>query len=92
MSVNVNVIHVSALIVSVKGGLMSNIKKVNSTNFIYQTERFTVDGMRVLLPEPMEVGENVKSKTFNPEPKGGSKRKARGGGAATKGLKFEGVL
>ena len=71
---------------------MSNIKEVNSTNFIYQTERFTVDGMRVLLPEPMEVGENVKSKTFNPEPKGGSKRKARGGGAATKGLKFEGVL
>tara|TARA_R110000751_G_scaffold293633_1_gene401309 strand:- start:776 stop:991 length:216 start_codon:yes stop_codon:yes gene_type:complete len=70
---------------------MSNIVKVNSTNFIYQTERFTVDGMRVLLPEPMEVGENVKSKTFNPEPKGGSKSKARGGGAATKGLRFVGV-
>ena len=71
---------------------MSDIKQVNSTNFIYQTERFTVDGMRVLLPDPMEVGENVKSKTFNPQPKGGSKRKCRGGGAANKGLKFEGVL
>ena len=70
---------------------MSDIKEVNSTNFIYQTERFTVDGMRVLLPEPMEVGENVKSKTFNPEPNGGSKRKARGGGAATQGLRFVGV-
>jgi hypothetical protein len=90
--VSVNVTHVNALIVSVKGGQMSDIRQVSAVPIIYQTERFTVDGMRVLFPEPMEVGENVKSKTFNPEPKGGSKRKARGGGAATKGLKFEGVL
>ena len=47
--------------------------------------------MNVLAPEPMEVGPLVKAKTFNPQPKGGSKNRARGGGAATKGLVFRGV-
>ena len=49
-----------------------------------------MDGMNVLGPEPMEVGPHVKAKTFVPESKG-PKNRARGGGAATKGLVFRGV-
>jgi hypothetical protein len=67
------------------------ITEVLSTPIIYQTKLFKADGMLVLAPEPMEVGPHVKAKTFNPQPKGGSRRRARGGGAATRGLKFEGV-
>ena len=47
--------------------------------------------MSVLAPEPMEVGPEVNARTFNPEHKGGNRKKARGGGAATKGLAFQGV-
>ena len=65
--------------------------EVLSTPIIYQTKLFKADGMNVLAPEPMEVGPHVKAKTFNPQPKGGSKNRARGGGAATKGLVFRGV-
>ena len=69
----------------------NGITEVLSTPIIYQTKLFKADGMNVLAPEPMEVGPHVKAKTFNPHPKGGSKNRARGGGAATKGLVFRGV-
>ena len=54
------------------------------------TELFKVDGMNVLALEPMEVGPEVKAKTFSPEHKGGNRKKARGVGAATSGLTFRG--
>jgi|TARA_R110000751_G_C13631551_1_gene465902 hypothetical protein len=69
----------------------SRIVKVTDTPLIYETKTYVVDGMRVLAREPMEVGPHVNAKTFDPQPKGGSSKRARGGGAATKGLKFEGV-
>ena len=53
----------------------NGITEVLSTPIVYQTKLFKADGMSVLAPEP----------------KGGSRKRARGGGAATKGLKFEGV-
>ena len=67
------------------------ITEVLSTPIIYETKLFKVDGMNVLAPEPMEVGPKVKAKTFSPEHKGGNRKKARGGGAATSGLIFRGV-
>jgi hypothetical protein len=67
------------------------ITEVRSDPIIYKTKIYEADGMLVLAPEPMEVGPHVKAKTFNPQPKGGSRNKARGGGAATKGLIFRGV-
>ena len=69
----------------------NGITEVLSTPIVYQTKIFKADGMNVLAPEPMEVGPEVKAKTFSPEHKGGSKRKSRGGGAATQGLTFRGV-
>ena len=69
----------------------NGITEVLSTPIIYQTKLFKADGMFVLAPDPMEVGPHVNARTFTPEHKGGSKKRARGGGAATKGLKFEGV-
>ena len=68
----------------------NGITVVLTTPIIYQSKIFHVDGMNVLAPEPMEVGPNVKAKTFVPESKG-PKNRARGGGAATKGLVFRGV-
>jgi hypothetical protein len=69
----------------------NGITEVLSTPIIYQTKLFKADGMNVLAPEPMEVGPEVNARTFNPEHKGGNRKKARGGGAATKGLAFQGV-
>tara|TARA_R110002020_G_scaffold223445_3_gene432536 strand:- start:1213 stop:1446 length:234 start_codon:yes stop_codon:yes gene_type:complete len=69
----------------------NGITEVLSTPIIYQTKLFKADGMSVLAPDPMEVGPHVNARTFTPEHKGGSRKRARGGGAATKGLKFEGV-
>tara|TARA_R100001530_G_C4305995_1_gene151687 strand:+ start:219 stop:452 length:234 start_codon:yes stop_codon:yes gene_type:complete len=69
----------------------NGITEVLSTPIIYQTKLFKADGMSVLGPDPMEVGPHVNARTFTPEHKGGSKKRARGGGAATRGLKFEGV-
>ena len=69
----------------------NGITEVLSTPIVYQTKLFKADGMSVLAPEPMEVGPHVKARIFTPEHKGGSRKRARGGGAATKGLKFEGV-
>ena len=69
----------------------NGITEVLSTPIIYETKLFKVDGMNVLAPEPMEVGPEVKAKTFSPEHKGGNRKKARGGGAATSGLIFRGV-
>tara|TARA_R110000787_G_scaffold208201_3_gene318132 strand:- start:246 stop:479 length:234 start_codon:yes stop_codon:yes gene_type:complete len=69
----------------------NGITEVLSTPIVYQTKLFRAEGMNVLAPEPMEVGPEVNSKTFNPQPKGGNPKKARGGGAATKGLAFQGV-
>lgn len=69
----------------------NGITEVISTPIVYQTKLFKADGMFVLAPEPMEVGPHVKARTFSPEHKGGSKKRARGGGAATKGLAFRGV-
>jgi len=66
------------------------ITQVLTTPIVYQSKIFKADGMNVLAPEPMEVGPHVKAKTFVPESKG-SKRRSRGGGAATKGLVFRGV-
>ena len=68
----------------------NGITEVLTTPIIYQSKIFHVDGMNVLGPEPMEVGPHVKAKTFVPESKG-PKNRARGGGAATKGLVFRGV-
>ena len=69
----------------------NGITEVLATPIVYQTKLFKVDGMNALAPEPMEVCPHVKAKTFVPEHKGGSKNRARGGGAATKGLVFRGV-
>jgi hypothetical protein len=69
----------------------NGITEVLSTPIVYQTKLFKADGMYVLAPEPMEVGPEVNAKTFSPEHKGGGKKRARGGGAATKGLVFRGV-
>jgi hypothetical protein len=69
----------------------NGITEVLSTPIVYQTKIFKADGMNVLAPEPMEVGPHVKARTFSPEHKGGNRKKARGAGAATKGLNFQGV-
>jgi|TARA_R100001530_G_scaffold64311_2_gene46196 hypothetical protein len=69
----------------------NGITEVLATPIIYTTKLFKVDGMSVLAPKPMEVGPEVNAKTFSPEHKGGNRKKARGGGAATKGLTFRGV-
>ena len=68
----------------------NGITEVLTTPIVYQSKIFKAEGMNVLAPEPVEVGPHVKAKTFVPENKG-SKKRARGGGAATKGLVFRGV-